>query len=167
MPNFFITDQETDLGRLAASVARTPRAADAVRARLEALNPQFSGRVPKGGVVVLPDGPDIKSGAGSPVRRVNLDELADRFKAGIRDSAKLAGGRLESLTVERTAARDALKTAVAKRLVESDPQLQKRLAAAEAHFKAEQKRAAEAAAQLADDAKLVQAELAKLHELVG
>ena len=46
-------------------------------------------------------------------------------------------------------------------------ELQKRLAAAEAHFKAEQKRAAEAAAQLADDAKLVQAELAKLHELVG
>ena len=167
MPNFFITDKETDLEKLAGSVARTPRAADAIRARLEALNPQFSKRIPRGSVVILPEGSDIKAGAGSPVRRTNLDELAERFKIGTRETAKRAGARLESLTAERTAARDSLKSVVAKRLVESDPQLQKQLAAAEAHFKAEQKRAAEASAQLADDAKLVEGELAKLHKLVG
>jgi len=165
MPNFFITDKETDLEKLAASVARTPRAAEAVRARLEALNPQFAKRVPKGGVVVLPEGPDIKAGAGSNIGRTNLDDLAERLKVGARESAKRAGARLELLTVDRTAARDALKTAAAKRLVESDPLLQKQLAAAEAHFKAEQKRAAEASTQLAEDAKLAAAELAKLQNL--
>jgi hypothetical protein len=165
--DIYITKEETDFATLAAKVARSPRAAVAVRARLEALNPQFSKRVPKGGVLVLPGGPDIKAGAGSTVRGTNLDELAERFKAGTREAAKRAGTRLEQLTAERTAVRDALKTAAAKRLVESDPLLQKQLAAAEAHFKAEQKRTAEATEQLKKSAELAEAEMAKLQKLFG
>ncbi len=61
----YINDNETDFEKLAANVASSPRAAAAVRARLETLNPQFSKRVPKGAALVLPDGPDIKASAGT------------------------------------------------------------------------------------------------------
>ena len=164
----FITDKEMNLEALASDLARTPRAATAVRERLTALNPHLgAARIPRGGVVIIPDGPDVSSGAGTTVGGVGLGELAEKFAASRRAAASLAQERLESLTAERAAMRDALKTAAAKRLVETDPLLQKQLAAAEANFKAEQKRTAEATAQLKKTAELAQAEMAKLQKLFG
>ena len=165
----FITDKETDLEALATSLARTPRAAAATLARVKALNPQLAdaARVPKGGVLVLPEGPDIKTDAGTSVSHVPLDELAGNFTSGARTQASRAAQRLESLTVERGAVRDALKAAAAKRLVDNDPLLQKQLAATDAQFKSEQKRATDARAANAELAKAVQAELARMQKLVG
>jgi len=164
-----ITKTEMGLEDLASSLARTPRAAAAVRARLVALNPHLTeaARVPKGGVLVIPDGPDIKAGAGTTLSSNNLGELGEKFAASTRAATSLAATRLESLNADRTAVRDALKSAAAKRLVASDPLLQKQLAAAEAHFKAEQKRAAEVTAQFKKTAELAQAEMARLQKLSG
>ena len=61
----------------------------------------------------------------------------------------------------------ALKSAAAKRLVESDPLLQKQLAAAEARFKADQKRAAETQEQLDEVQKFALAEFEKLQKMLG
>jgi len=165
----FITEKETDLETLASSLARTPRVAAAVRARVLALNPHLADatRIPKGGVLMLPDGPEFKAGVGNSVSAVGADVIADRFSAGARASLSRAAARLESLNAERAEVRDALKSAAARRLVESDPQLQMRLAASDVDFKAEQKRTAEVTAQLKETAKLAEAELAKLQKLIG
>ena len=50
----FITEKETDLEALASSLARTPRAAAAVRTRVLALNPHLAdaARIPKGAVLM-------------------------------------------------------------------------------------------------------------------
>lgn len=160
----FITDKETDLEALATSLARTPRASAATLARVKALNPQLADatRVPKGGVVVLPEGPDIKPDAGTTVSHVPIDELAGNFTSGTRAQASRAAQRLESLTAERSAVRDALKTVAAKRLIDNDPLLQKQLAAADAQFKAEQKRATESRAELARRIKAAQEEMERM-----
>ena len=118
-------------------------------------------------MLILPDGPEIKTGVGTSVGGVNLGEFADRFGADTRAQVSRAADRLESLTAERAAVRDALKTAAAKRLVESDPLLKKQLAAADAEFKATQKRATEARAEIAEVNKAAQAEFARVQKLFG
>jgi hypothetical protein len=165
----YIADKDTDLETLATSLARTPRAAAATLARVKALNPHLAdaARVPKGGVLVLPEGPDIKPGAGTTVSHLPLDELAGGFSSGTRAQASRAAQRLESLTADRGAVRDALKAAAAKRLVDNDPLLQKQLSAADAQFKAEQKRATDSRAEIAKQAKAAQAELERMQKLVS
>ena len=71
---------------LASSLARTPRAAAAVRARVLANNPHLRlPRIPKGAVLIFPDSPDLKAGAGiDGQRRRALGEIAERFSAGAR-----------------------------------------------------------------------------------
>jgi hypothetical protein len=165
----FITEKETDLEALASSLARTPRAAGAVRERVLALNRHLAdaARIPKGSVVILPDSPEIKASVGTSVSGVSAGEIGQRFSAGARAQLSRAAARLESLNAERATVRDALKSTAAKRLVESDPQLQKRLVAADAEFKAEQKRATEFRALIEKAAGEAQAELARLQKLIG
>jgi Phage Tail Protein X len=165
----FITEKETDLEALASSLARTPRAAAAVRERVLALNPHLAdaARIPKGSVLILPDSPEVKAGVGTSVSGASAGEIAERFSAGVRAQLGRAAARLESLTAERAAVRDALKSAAAKRLVESDPLLQKQLGAAEARFKEDQKRAAETQEQLDEVQKFALAEFEKLQKMLG
>ena len=165
----FIMEKETDLEALASSLARTPRAAAAVRERVLALNPHLADakRIPKGGVLILPDSPELKAGVGTSVGGVNAAEIAERFSTGARDQLSRAAARLETLAADRATVRDALKSAAAKRLVASDPLLQKRLATADLEFKAGQKRANENQARIAEFTKLAQAELARLQKLIG
>jgi hypothetical protein len=165
----FITEKETDLEALASSLARTPRAAAATLARVKALNPHLTdaASIPKGGVLILPDGPDIKAGAGTVVGGVNLGEVAGKFAVGTRVQVSRAADRLDSLTADRTAVRDALKSAAAKRLVDSDPLLQQQLADADAQARADQKSATEARAGIAELTKAAQAEFVRLQKLFG
>jgi hypothetical protein len=71
------------------------------------------------------------------------------------------------LAADQRAVRDALKAAVAKRLVEGDPQLKKQLATAQARFEAEQKSVAKTRERLKEAAKTVEAEFARLQKLLG
>ena len=76
----FITEKETDLEALASSLARTPRAAAAVRERVLALNPHLADakRIPKGGVLILPDSPELKAGVGHQRRAVSAQLRSPR-----------------------------------------------------------------------------------------
>jgi hypothetical protein len=164
-----IIDQPTTLLAFTKSIVRAARSVEATLERLKTLNPHLADtqKLAAGTVLVIPDSPDVKPGVGEPVgvQTHSLTDFAAGLRTGLRDLAarhkQFAGER----AAENAALRDALKAAPAKRLVESDPILKERLAAAETAFKVEQKRIAEVEAQLADTAKQVEAELAKMQKL--
>ena len=164
-----VTEKERDLEELAASVARTPRAAGAALERIRQLNPHLAEakKVPKGGMLLLPEGTDIKAGVGTSISGVSLENVAASFDSGIRAVATRASSRFETLAADQSAVRTALKGAAAKRVVDADPLLKKQLAAADAQFKAEQKLATESRDELAELSKVAQAEFERLLKLIG
>jgi len=164
-----ITEKAMDLPALAASLTRNARTAEAALERVKALNPQIADAqgLAAGTVLILPDAAELKPGAGEPAGAESLADLGALMRAGLRDLDARASRLDERLAADHAAVRDALKSATAKRLVEGDPLLQKQLAAAEAQFKADQKRAAEMRAQMAEAAKLAEAEFAKRQNLLG
>lgn len=164
-----VTEKAMDLPALAASLARNARTANAALERVKALNPQIADAqtLAAGTVLILPDAPELKSGAGEAAGGKSLSDLGARLHAGLRDLDARVGRVGEQRAADHAAVRDALKSATAKRLIEGDPQLQKQLAAAESQFKADQKRATEVGAQMAEAAKLAEAEFAKLQLLLG
>ena len=87
--------------------------------------------------------------------------------AGLRAVNSRFATRVDDLKTDRAAVVAALKTAAVKRLVESDPALQKQLDASEAEFKREQKRITETQAQLSEVQKLALSEFAQLQKLLG
>jgi hypothetical protein len=164
-----ITDEATDLSKLAANVSRSARPARATLERISALNPQLAdlSRIAAGTAVILPESADLKPGAGSPVGAELIADLGERLHAGLREMARRGTRHGEQLAADHGAVRDALKTAAAKRLIDGDPVLKKQLAAAESHFKAQQKRAEQSREQVAEATKLAEAEFAKLPKLLG
>jgi tail protein X len=164
----FITDKESDLPAIAAGLARSARATDATLERVLALNPQIAdtARVPAGSVLVLPDA-DVRAGAGAVVGGSTLGELGETVGAGLRAATTRVTERLEALTRDHAAVRDALKTAAAKRVIEGDPLLAQRLEASEARFKADQKEATESKARFSEIQKAALGEFARLEKLLG
>lgn len=164
-----ITEKAMDLPALAASLARNARTAEAALERVKTLNPQIADtrKLAAGTVLLLPDAPELKAGAGEPAGAESLADLGARLRAGLRDLGGRASRLDERLAADHAAVRAALKSATAKRLIEGDPQLQKQLVAAEAQFKADKERAAEMRAQMAEAAKLAEAEFAKWQVLLG
>jgi hypothetical protein len=162
-----ITDETRDFSELVRSFARHARGADATLERVKALNPHLADakKLAAGTVVILPDSPDLKPGVGKPVGVHTVTDFAEGLRAGLRDlearHREFAAKRKE----EQASVREALKSAAAKRLVDGDPVLKERLAAAEAAFKAEQKEIAETEARLAEGAKHLEAELENLGKL--
>ena len=153
---------------LAANLARNARTVEATLERVKALNPQIADakKLPAGTVLILPESSDLKPDAGEPAGASAVAELGARLRAGLRDVASRTSGHSERLTADHAALRNALKTKAAKRLVESDPQLKEQLGAAEARFKAEQKRAAESRAQHEEAQKSAMATLDRLQQLL-
>ena len=165
----FITDKAMDLSSLATALGRGGRMSAAALERVKALNPQLgeSRKIAAGTALILPDISELKPDAGEAAGAPSIAEMSAHVNAGLRHVTDRIAERAAQLSADHTAVRDALKTAAAKRLIDSDPVLRKQLAAAEAELKAEQKLVAEAQARLADAGKLAQAELAKLHKLLG
>lgn len=165
----FITDKATDLATLVASLARRASARDVTLERVKALNPQLSDttELGVGTVLILPETPELKASAGAPAGAESLETLGSRLHTGLRDVESRTTRGFEALVADRGAVHDALKAAAAKRLIEGDPQLKKQLAAAEAHFQAEQKRVGERREQLKEAAKIVETEFARLQKLLG
>jgi hypothetical protein len=164
-----VTEKAMDLPALAASLARNARGAHAALERVKALNPQIADaqRLAAGTVLILPDAPELKPGAGQAAGGEVFSDLGDRLLAGLRDLEARHGRVVEQRAADHAAVRDALKSATAKRLIEGDPQLKEQLAAAEAQFKADQKQATEMGAQMAAAAKLAEAEFEKLQNMLG
>jgi hypothetical protein len=164
----FITDKATDLATLVASLVRNTRATGATLERVKALNPQIADTQKLGAntVLILPESAELKPGAGEPAGGESLAALRARLHTGLRDVDSRTTRRSEALAAEHAAVRDALKAAAARHLVESDPQLKKQLAAAEARFKADQKRTAETQEQLDEVQKFALAEFEKLQKML-
>ncbi len=165
----FITDKDTDLASLTASLARSGRKSEAMLERLKALNPQLASakKLAAGTPLILPDSQDLKPGIGEAVGAPPLAEINARLREGIRDVDARFAERAQRLAADHAAVRDALKVATARRLIDSDPVLKEQLAAYEAGFKAQQTRLADAQEHMAAAAKLAEAELAKLQRLLG
>ena len=147
---------------------RDPTAASATPDLIKAVNPHLNltRDVPANSVLLIPEAADLKAGAATPVGAEELDALGADIDAGLRAVGARVSAGVKQLEVDHAAIASALKTAVAKRLVESDPQVKKQLEAADAVFKADQKRAKETQVQLADLQKLAAAEFAGLRKLI-
>jgi len=169
MLRIVIIERVTDLANLVASLSRSGRASGATLERVKALNPQLSDttKLGVGTVVFLPDTAELKAGAGEPAGAESLEMLGPRLRTGWRDLEDRNARGFDVLAADHAAVRGALKAVAAKRLVESDPQLVKQLAAAEKHFETEQKRVAEMRKQHEEAAKTVEAEFARLQKLLG
>lgn len=165
----FITDKAMDLSSLATTLGRGGRMTAAALDRVKVLNPQLAEarQIAAGTAVILPDMPEIKPDVGEAAGAHSIAEVSAHVTAGLRHASDRITERAAQLADDHRAVRDALKTAAAKRLVQSDPVLRKQLDAADAELKAEQKRVADAQAHLAAAEKLAQAELAKLQKLLG
>lgn len=165
----FITKTDTDLKSLSATLLKSSSAASGTLDRVKALNPQVEDfqRLAAGTVLILPDAPDLKVSAGSPVGSGDLAGLASEVGAGLRAVGARTANRFETLASDHSAVKDAIKSAAAKRLVESDPTLAKRLKAVDAQFKVDQKAAAETKAQFDEVQKLALAEFEHLQKLLG
>jgi hypothetical protein len=168
MRNIYITKTETGLAELGATLLRAPGDASVTLDRLRALNPQVEDfqRLPAGTVLILPDSPEIKAGAGTLLGADHLSELANDLGSGLKAAVSRSASRVDDLKADRAGVMAALKIAAVKRLVESDPALAKQLHAAETQFKGDQKLAAERQAQLKEVQELAEAEFARLQKLL-
>ncbi|MET0210863.1 MAG: hypothetical protein ABW220_17600 [Burkholderiaceae bacterium] len=165
----FITKTETDLQALSATLSRKASGADATFERVAALNPQLANakKLAAGTVVLLPDSAELKAGVGTAVGMDNLSDLVGEVTKGVKAASGRATSRFESIAADHSAVKDVLKTAAAKKLVESDPLLKQKLAAAETRFKADQKKATETKARFEETQKFAVAEFEKLAKLLG
>jgi len=165
----FIAKTNTNLKSLGETLLKGSSAASGTLDRVMALNPQVEDfqHLAAGTVLILPDAPDLKVSAGSPVGSGDLADLASEVGVGLRAVGTRTANRFETLAEDHAAVKDVLKTAAAKRVIESDPSLANRLKAVDARFKVDQKAAAETKAQFDEVQKLALAEFERLQKLLG
>jgi hypothetical protein len=165
----FITKTDTDLQGLGASLLRRSNTASAALERIMALNPQIEDfqRLSAGTVLILPEGPEFKAGAGTAVSGEGFDAIAEELGRGMKAVESRADDRFAALRADHAEVSAAMKSAASRRLIESDPALKKQLQAAEVRFKADQKRAAETQEQLIEVQKFALAEFEKLQKMLG
>jgi hypothetical protein len=147
---------------------RQPGAASATPDLIKALNAgvDFTRDLPANSVLLIPDAADLKPGAGTPVGAEQLDELLGDIEAGLKAVVTRASAAFKKAETDHAAIGAALKTAAARRIVDSDPQVKERLESADAQFKADQKRARDTQSQLADMQKLALNEFAQLRKML-
>lgn len=169
MIRILITSPDTtDPQSLLKQLVRKPGSASGTLDQLKALNPHVNfSKLAAGTVLLVPDVPDLKPGATAAVGGDNVDELRDRITAGIAMTVSNVSSGAERIAADRKEVASAVKAAATKRVIESDPLLQQRLAAADETFKATQKQTAEAQAALAELQKLAAKEFDRLQTLLG
>jgi hypothetical protein len=126
----------------------------AVIKRIAELNPHIdlnkTKKIPPGAVLILPDEPGIKrgdKGAEGPEKKA-YDELGSTIFAGFQAAEERFRKAVEKAEAERAELVAAMKSAIAKRQMESDQSLHKRLGEALATSELRQKELKEAAANL-------------------
>jgi uncharacterized phage infection (PIP) family protein YhgE len=165
----FVTKTDTDLQALSQQLLRRPSAASTTLERVMALNPHVKNfeRLAAGTVLILPDAPDLKAGAGVAAGSEGLGDLLDEVSAGLQAITERVGAGFAQLETDYTAVTSALKSAASKRLVEGDPALKQQLESAVARYKEDRKRAADTGSQLKEARTQTIAELAQLQKLLG
>jgi len=158
----------TDPQALTRQLLSKPGAASTTLEQLKAFNPHVDfQKLAAGTVLLVPDTPDLKAGAAQTVGAEYIGELFDQVNTGIADAVKRVRTGATQVDADRTAIASAVKAAAMKRVIETDPELKKQLAAVDAQFKATQKQASETQSQLAELQKLAAAELAQLRKVLG
>jgi hypothetical protein len=143
----------------------------AVINRVAELNPHIDlskkKKIPPGAVLILPDEPGIRRGDKKTESREKLayDALGSAVFAGFEAAAKRVGSTVEAAEAERAELVAAMKSAIAKRQMESDPALHKQLGEALATAERRQKERKEAAANLDALQKTIAEELKAMEKL--
>lgn len=134
----FVIKNENDLAGLSAKLLRArvdESSASAAIDRLKALNPHVDfTRLAAGTVLLVPDVPELKQGASTSLGGVTFEAFVKEVDTGLSNASAWITQGLERLAVDRTSVSAVLKTAAVKRLVESDPVLEKQLEAVDAQF---------------------------------
>jgi uncharacterized phage infection (PIP) family protein YhgE len=148
---------------------RDPGAATATADLIRALNSHvnFDRDVPAGTVLLIPDAADVKANAGIGAGSGQVDGLLADVEAALTAIAARVTSGLKQAEAGQAAIAAALKSAPAKRLVDSDPQVNASLETAAAQAKADQKRAKEIQSQLAAIQKQAPAELERLRKMLA
>lgn len=137
--------------------------------RIRSLNTHldFDRDLPAGAVLLIPDAADLKAGAGTAAGSAELDEfLADAADALKAIAARVTAG-FRQAKADQAAIGAALKSAPARRLVDSDPQVSAALESAAAQFEADQKRAKDIQSQVAVLQEQAPAEFERLRKLLA
>ena len=130
------------------------------------LNPHVDlDRLKPGTTLLVPEAPDVKTGAGEPIDNNFFNAVAEEIAGGLKHQSQKMRTVLEARQAERDAMQSALKSAAVSRLVHSDRQLREQLKVADARGKADQKRAIEAEASLAEFRKLAVDEINRLKKI--
>lgn len=127
---------------------------EAVIKRVAELNPHVDlnkkKKIPPGTVLILPDEPGIKRGgkrAKSPTK-LTYEELGSTAAVGFEAMGEKVGKAVEAAAAERADLVAAMKSAIAKRQMESDPALNEQLGQALAASERRQKELKEAVVNL-------------------
>ena len=163
-----IIDRASDLKALETQLFANADGKEATLQQLQRLNPHVDlQRIEPGTVLLVPDRPGIAKDATTPVTAGAVDE----FSKQVGDALDSAGARVrqgyQALAAQRQEVTAVLKTAAAKRLLESDPDLSRQLEAAAKVFKDDQQRAKDAEATLKTLREGSKAELDTLAKLLA
>jgi hypothetical protein len=165
----FVIKQATDLQGVSTQLLRRTAGEGGAGAleRLQALNPHVDFRKLKAGTVLLvPDTPEIKPSASRTLGEEPVDALVEELSRGLKEQATRVRTALQRQEDDRTAVAAALKTAAAKRILESDPQLTDQVQAALQQSSDDRKRAQQTLEQITGVQELATKELARLQKLV-
>jgi hypothetical protein len=161
-------DAAIDPQTLWRELLRQPGAASVTPELITALNADvnFKRNLPANSVLLIPDAADLKADVGTPVGADELDALLGDIEAALEAIVTRANAGFKKADTDRAAITAALKSPVAKRIVDGDPEVKKLLQSANAQFKADQKRARDTQSQLADMQKLASNEFARLRKIL-
>jgi hypothetical protein len=165
----FVIKQATDLQGVSTQLLRRTAGEGGAGAleRLQALNPHVDfRRLAAGTVLLVPDSPEIKPSASRTLGGDPVDALVEDLSRGLKDQATRVRAMFKSQEDDRAAVAAALKTAAARRIVDSDPLLRDQLKAALQQSSDERKRAEQTVAQVTGIQELAARELARLQKLV-
>lgn len=166
-----VVSKATTLKALTASLSAEPAGAGeaapgADLASLRRLNPHIADldRIPAGTIVFVPDTPTSRAASGSVVEQ-GFNDFANYVRQAVESSAKRVDASHGALAEQQKEVAAALKSAVIKKQIDADADLQKQVKDAEAVFKADQQSAKTAQQMLEALQKDVTEELAALAKM--
>lgn len=160
--------QPASLQSLTAKLNAPPGDSAASIERLKRLNPQADfTQLQSGAVLLLPDAPGLDVPGSSTLDGGAFADFASDLEAGFKASAARVKAGADQLAADKADVGAALKTAVVKRLIDSDAALKAQLDDVSAQFAKDQRNAQDAGKQLDATQQAAAAEMAALGKLFG
>lgn len=166
-----VIKQASDLQSLSARLLKRPSGGrggsheigQATLEQVQQLNPHVDfQRIEAGTVLLLPDTPELKDTDSQSLAGDTFEDFITDTSEGFKAVTQRMRNNAETLDADRAAVNAAVKSAVVKRLIQSDPLLKKQIDEASSRFSDEQNKMQEAALLLAAMQKEMNAEFAVL-----